>query len=263
MNNQKQSNRSKLKWLIFPAIGLIGIAVVFGLIDWAKSTNGGICGTSDYKVVIDIIPPNDSPTVSCNDTEVFYYCTDSLHPILYWNYSDPEDSAQAAYWIQIDDNSDFSSLIKDTGWIDSSSDSFATTGINFSWDTTYYWRVKVKDDEGGESDWSSNCSFTTPLHAYPVVDFNWLPQAPNIEEEVRFFDQTTYYGGAAGASWSWTFLDANPSSSSFENPKTNFQTIGSKQVDLIVTDSDEYSCSDSDDVDVGFSLPEWKEIIPW
>ena len=227
-----------------------------GLHGWAWGSD--VVGWIDFsEVIVDI---NATPTVSCDRAE-FIYCVDSRHPILYWNYSDPESDPQEAYQVQADNDSNFSSPEDNTGWHNSSSTAYTTSAI-FSWNTTYYWRVQVRDSQGRESAWSDVCSFITPLHAYPEPDFSWLPEPPVPEEEVQFTDDTTYYN-SIGAAWSWAFQDANPSTSTGENPKTTFQNMGSKQVDLTATDSDGYSCSVSKAVRISLPLPEWKEIIPW
>ena len=206
---------------------------------------------------------NEPPSVSCNDNEVFVYCTDSKHPILYWSYSDPESNPQAAYQIQADNNSNFSSPEDNTGWHEISSTAYTCSG-NFSWNTKYYWRVRVRDSEGGESSWSSpSCDFSTPLHAYPEPDFNWQPERPAPEEETQFFDQTTYHN-STGSVWVWTFQDGDPSTSAEENPLIIFQSPGAKTVTLTVADSDGYSCpADPQTLNASLPLPKWKEIKPW
>ena len=220
--------------------------------NWSGFTEGGT-------VTIDL---NSPPTVTCNDSETFIYCVDSRHPILSWIYSDLDSDPQEFYRVQTDNNSNFSSLISDSNWIDSESVSYATTGINFNWNTRYYWRVRVRDDRGLESAWSSSCNFNTPVHAYPDPDFTWIPNRPLIEENVQFTDQTTYYGGSSGSIWSWTFEDGDPSVSSLENPVTEFNSSGQKAINLIVTDSSGFSCSVSDPINISFPLPKWKEVRP-
>jgi hypothetical protein len=261
MNKQNKFDR----YLGLLAILLL-IAVIVGVNFWvnkAKSSNGGICGTSNYKVTMTFQPVTNPPTVTCNDTEQWTYCTDSRHPKVFWTYFDADGNPQSAYWIQADNNSDFSSpLEEDTGWLSSAGTEYPTRG-NFSWDTSYYWHIKVRDSGGAESGWSSSCSFKTPLHAYPSPDFSKYPDVPVAGESVQFVDNTTYYGGSYGKAWSWTFTDGNPATSTLANPKVTFSSLGTKAVGLIVTDSADYSCPCSKSVGIGLPSPKWREIKPW
>ena len=121
-----------------------------------------------------------------------------------------------------------------------------------------YW-----DTDDLESDWTSGPSFTTPKHAYPTIDFSWAPEKPNAGELVQFTDQSTVFGGATKVSWSWTFQDGNPPSSSNQNATTTFTSAGQKTVTLRVTDSDGFSCQGQKTVNAQMPLPEWKEIPPF
>ncbi|MFH1308728.1 MAG: hypothetical protein ABIH51_01820, partial [Patescibacteria group bacterium] len=165
-----------------------------------------------------------------------------------------------AYNVQIDNNSNFSSLVHDTGWINSISSSFPTTGIIFDWSTVYYWRVRVRDSQGAESSWSSSCSYLTPLHAYPDPGFSHVPNSPVQDENVQFTDETIYYGGSTASLWFWTFETAGTSSE--QNPITSFDSSGPKVVTLQVTDSDNYTCSYSDTIKISFPIPLWREVRP-
>jgi len=221
-------------------------------------TDRGVCGSSNYKVLADV---NSSPSVSCNDAETWNYCSDSRNPTLEWNYSDPDSDPQESYQLQIDDNSGFPSPEIDTGEVFSSGTSYHPTGTTLNWNTTYYWRIKVKDDQGNWSDWCAlTCSFATPLHAYPEPDFTWVPANPSALEPVNFTDQTTFYNG--GNSWSWTFESAVPVSSVLQNPIATFSDHGNWDVTLQATDGDGFMCPITKMVNVAEPLPEWEEVKP-
>ena len=225
----------------------------------------------DYHGTI-CIEVNLSPSVSCNDTETWNYCSDSRNPTISWNYSDPENNPQESYWVQIDNNSDFSSPEINTGEVFSSSNSYHPSGATLDWGTTYYWRVRAKDTFDNWSDWSTpNCSFTTLDHAYPNVNFSWTPENPSVDEPVQFIDESTCYDDNINGSpctkpndsYDWNFENAVPSSSVLENPVATFSDPGKWQVDLTVTDSDGYSCPIFKSVDVNSPLPDyWREVIP-
>jgi len=224
-----------------------------------KDKAGNWSGFSyDGSVTIDL---NNPPFVSCNDIETWNYCVDSRNPTISWIYSDPDNDPQESYQIQIDNNSDFSSPEIDTGEISNSGTSYHPTGTILNWSTTYYWQVKVKDDKGTWSEWSSpNCSFNTVKHAYPDVDFSWSPRKPSTNESVQFTDETEFYNGANN--WFWTFENAVPASSVLQNPLATFSSPGNWEVKLEATDNDGYMCPITKTVDVNYPLPEWKEVIP-
>ncbi|MHA1743482.1 MAG: LamG-like jellyroll fold domain-containing protein, partial [Candidatus Heimdallarchaeota archaeon] len=70
-----------------------------------------------------------------------------------WTFNDPDaDDSQSAYRFQLDDNSDFSSPIIDTGKVSSSENSVAQALPSMV--GLYYWRVKTWDSQDAESDWS-------------------------------------------------------------------------------------------------------------
>ncbi len=203
------------------------------------------------------------------------YCSTPSH-YFSWTYSDGDDDDQERFEFQVDDNSDFGSPEVDRDYEDLSNPSPTTNNQTVTvaespgsdqigYNNTYYWRVKVYDEEGDDSGWVSGSSFTTGLHQYPTIDFSWSPENPSQDEDVLFTDQSTVYGGASKSSWSWTFEDGDPSSSSDQNPTVQFTSNGEKEVTLDVTDSDGLSCdnvSDPQTVGVQIPLPEWKEVTP-
>jgi len=243
----------------------------------AKDNAGNWSGYSyDGSVLVNI---NDPPTVSCNDTETWSSCVDSRNPALSWNYSDPDSDPQASYQVQIDNNSNFSSPEIDTGIVNSSSKTYQPTGTTLQWGTTYYWHVKVKDSYNNWSGYCSNCSFITPSHAYPNIDFNWAPQKPSAEENVRFSDQSTCYDDVITGSnctkpndsYLWNFIGPgtvnydDPLTPTLEFPVVSFSEPGVWNATLQVTDStpgNAFKCSTSKPFNVSYPLPEWNEIIP-
>lgn len=229
---------------------------------------GNLCQSkSNYKVTAIIAEINLPPTATCDDNETWNYCVDSRNPKLEWTYSDPDNvpvgtDPQSAYQIQIDTDSGFTAPITIDYTADpSSSNAYQPSGTILQWSTTYYWRIKVRDSNNNWSNWCSpTCSFTTPKHSYPEPDFTWTPQNPSANEPVQFYDQTSFHNG--GNSWYWTFESAVPPTSVLQNPVATFSAQGGWDVTLQATDSDAYSCSTFDTINVGLPLPEWKEVIP-
>lgn len=189
------------------------------------------------------------------------YCQSGPSAVFNWNFIDPGDN-QSAYQIQVDNDSNFSSPEIDSNKINSSSNAY-TVNLGLSYNTSYHWRLKVWDGQNTASNWISGISFATPKHAYPLINFQWLPDRPSVNELVQFVDQTTVFGGATKSSWSWTFPDGNPPTSSQQDPVIAFLSVGSKNITLRVTDSDGYSCVlQLPTPDIQQALPKWKEVPP-
>jgi len=243
--------------------------------------NTGVCTTSNYKVVVSPTLLNRVPEVTAT-SEIRNSCAWGTTPqvapglsvTLSWIYSDPDGDPQAAYEIWLDNSPSFSDP-KLNHLVDPSSASSYVLDLSqddnhdwlttLNWNTTYYWKVRVKDSMGNWSDWSNLDNFTTPAHAYPYPDFSWNPTSPSVNELTQFTDKSECYN-AAGlivpcSSWYWTFQDGDPATSNLENPKTKLTSPGTKQVTLTVADSIG-SCTDSKTVNIGYPLPKWKEIPP-
>jgi len=210
-------------------------------------------------------PPFNNPP-SANNLSVTQpdYCIITWPTAIFsWQFTDPDGDTQSAYQIQVDNNSNFSSPEVDTGKILSSSNFYATLPGALSYNTTYYWQLKVWDSKDLSSSWISGPSFTIPLHQYPSINFSWTPQIPLINENTQFTDQSTVYGGSTKSSWDWLFQNGNPASSAQQNPLVKFLSTGAKSVTLRVTDSDGFSCQAQKTINSQLPLPEWKEISPF
>lgn len=221
-------------------------------------------------------PCNNPPTatnLSVSEGDSSTYCGASAAHYFSWTYSDSDGDTESQFQFQVDNNSDFSSpevnrvysgLSNPSPTINNQTVTVAVSpgSDQIGYNTAYYWRVEVWDSRGGDSGWVNGGSFTTESHRYPSIDFNWSPQTPSAQEDVLFADQSTVYGGASKSSWNWGFTDGEPLTSTDQNPTTKFLSEGSKQVTLMVTDSDGYACSDSQTVNIQVELPDWREIIP-
>lgn len=205
--------------------------------------------------------PNELPSATNLKANLINGCIGNYYTFS-WTFTDPDGDSQSAYQIQIDNNSNFSSPEIDTGKIISSSN-YYTNSTPLSYNTTFYWRLKVWDSKNASSDWIIAPSFTTPKHPYPFVDFEWSPQNPTVNEEVQFIDKSEVYGGATKVSWYWTFQDGSPPNSRLQNPVAKFLSPGPKSVTLEVTDSDGYSCTKQKIINLRLPLPKWKEIQPY
>ena len=236
-------------------------------------------------VNLSVDPPNS------ND-----YCGITGYPPvrLRWQFSDPGDS-QSAYQIQLDTDSNFSNprgcpLSTDTEvpTAGQAGPDYSCLAQNLSWNTTYYWRLKVWDSQDTPSTWiyppsppgsptppSLGTSFDTISHAWPNPNFTFDDRVYSTGEVITFTDDshcykpdgTWYRCGTdeyAVTSYLWNFGDETTSSDKSATTTHAYNTADDYTVNLSVTD-DLGTCSwaNSVQVGVGLPLPEWKEISPF
>ncbi|XOB42001.1 MAG: PKD domain-containing protein [Candidatus Nealsonbacteria bacterium] len=224
---------------------------------------GGSISRSTTVTIITVIP-NQPPSATNLKVVQPDYCLSGPAAYFSWTFTDPDPGdTQSAYRVQVDNNSNFSKPEDDSGKVTSSSNSYATILGKLKYNNTYYWRLKVWDNKGLDSNWISGPSFSTPTHACPEIDFSWSPFKPSVNEDVLFVDQSTVYGGTTKESWFWTFQDGSPASSTEQNPTAKFPSTGEKDITLRVTDSDGFSCSRTKTLNSQLPLPIWKEIAPF
>jgi len=89
---------------------------------------------------------------------------------------------------------------------------------------------------------TGTASVTVVVYPVPDADFEFGPEPPitMLDPTVHFYDITT---GAPVTSWSWTFGDAQNSSSILQNPEFMYESQGSYQVQLSVSTVN--GCKDS------------------
>jgi len=239
-------------------------------------SNDDSCAASDYKVHGDInTPPTATALPAPNwsyDQACSYYARQAF---LRWEFSDPDpDSSQSAYQVIFDDDSDPTDPIIDSGKTLGSANQYSVGPDQLSYDTPYYWWVRVWDNYDVASDLvqynsvtdtdnddGNNLTFTTYKHEFPDVDFSWSPQNPSQGEDVQFTDNSIVYGGATISSWQWTVPeDATIDDATISAPTITFGSSGSQTVTLKVTDSDGYYCSETKQININVALPEWKEV---
>jgi hypothetical protein len=195
-----------------------------------------------------------------------------------WEFSDPDPGDTQAYFrVQVSTTRDFTSIVVDTGQTPGSGQGyvFSEPGKQLSFNQTYYWRVKVWDENGGSSGWiyppsppgsptppGSAVSFTTPLHPYPLVNFDWTPVEPQKGEITQFCstaqtpfctqNKSTCYNASqqpiscAGSTFNWIVAEpglnrfVEETSSASMNPRIEFYSSSPVQISLEIIDQSGY-----------------------
>lgn len=260
------------------------------------SNGSGVCpaaGTpiADYMVQTSFSfnqPPTVSEMIDPDTTENYCNIASGLGQVGFeWKYNDEDGDNETRFDIRVNDvnnveaggrevdqtrNSPACSDLDPGTAISCINTAGATVGIDLNYNTTYYWWVRVYDDQGNDSGWVAGPSFRTASHAWPWPDFTHAPQNPTEGEEVTFDDISTCYDAAnnpytceSGApTYFWDFGDGKSSSMKGDTVNT-YETAGSYTVTLSITDPTVGTCQGTGDspVEVTISLPEWEEITPY
>ena len=190
------------------------------------------------------------------------YCTSGPGGYIDWTYSDPSNSPQSAYEVQLSNTGSFNNPFYDSGKLDSSSKVFAIpTGV-LQFNTTYKARVMVWNSAGTASSWSNPTgSWKTPPYAYPQVIFTWSPQPPQKGVVTTFTDSTVFSDGKTnGHQFSWTFGDGVNSSQ--QSPAHTYTTTGTYTITETATDNANQSCTVQHALTIQKPIPYIKEVAP-
>jgi hypothetical protein len=264
-------------------------------------SNQGVCGTSNYKVVLGS-PPTATPLAPTAEYCLTLPGTGQVQ--FAWTYSDPEGTPQQAYHLQVATDSGFlnkgvdcivlqSVSSGETGTsqvnvVSSPSTDCALAKFQIGYGQAYYWRVKVQNSQGIWSDWAiydankdGPDSFTTPPHAYPRPNFlcnNNLCEdvTLGVGETVTFNDISTCYD-SSHASYSCKNNSSNWYQWDFNNDgvidcDSNIDTTCRGDVSTSYSQIKKYivklyitddvgTCDHFEEVPVGL-LPKWKEVAP-
>jgi PKD repeat protein len=238
------------------------------------------CATSNYFVATNL-SFNQPPYVSDLITSSPEYCNigSGLGQInLSFRYNDPDGDLQSQYQVQVQSTGG-------TPYVDCTVDAKVSNGTQESvairisqsptsqlcdlpsylgdvpFNTSLQWRVRVKDNQGNWSAWSSWIPFSTAPHPYPYVDFSWTPTRPAPGEIVQFNNLSQIFV-PGGPSFLWTFTNANPSTATTTNATTTFTLPGNQSVTLRVTDSSGYYCERTRTINV-FKPPYYFPLPPF
>ncbi len=273
-------------------------------------SNDSSCGVSNYKVAADINRPPSvtdmtAPNWSFKDARDN---NDALRAKLGWTFSDSDaGQSQYSYQIIVDDDSDPADPLFDSGEcfdfnnpvslpvkckIDNNNTNeffINSSDMSLNYDTSYYWWVKVSDDNIShkyssftqynnpqdtpiEADDGLPLTFTTYKHEMPIADFSFFPSNPSQDEEVKFTNESKVYLSSAPSTvidctndqctYEWTAPGANINDPATTTPIIIFTSAGNFTITLKVTDADGYYVSTSKIININAQLPIWKEVKP-
>jgi hypothetical protein len=146
--------------------------------------------TITYNWTASFSGPNQPPNAPTLDSPA----ADSRHTVgasltFTWTFSDPDGDSQSAYQFQLDDNSDFSSPLTDTGKTSSSNSSTSQTLPNTV--GLYYWRVKTWDSQNAEGSWSTGQSIIVDNLSFSNINVSGGTQNPTVSVTVKHeYDNT-------------------------------------------------------------------------
>ena len=114
------------------------------------------CEYMDSPSGLDIVNPRFSWIVEAVDTMAF-------------------GQRQSAYRIEVAADPKFNAFCWDSGWVESSQTQLVVyEGAPLASDRTYYWRVRVRDGKGVESEWSPAASWSTGLFEASDWTARWI-----------------------------------------------------------------------------------------
>ncbi len=151
-----------------------------------------------------------------------------------------------------------------------------------TYNTIYYWWVKVFDSKGADSGWKAGPSFFTDAHASPWPDFTLEPDPPVVDVSIQLcaveelglcdldvsvcYDINNEEVSCSGGTFFWDISDCDGifvggTSETFENPKVKLFSSG--EIILSIIDKDGFGpCVISKDIEPKLPYPDWKEIPP-
>lgn len=230
--------------------------------------------------------PEDYPPTA-NSLEIDYqdYCNVSESAgdgnVAYkWLYTDAEGDEEGAFDFQVDNNSDFSSPVinrevdglSNPSGTEHTQNTYVIVGggdNELSYNTRYYWRVKVYDTQGNSSEWTEGPSFETTAHPWPYPSFDVQPETPETGTEVDFIDNSVCYDDSlenddcadmTNTTYEWDF-DGDGVVESYKkgNATYTYEVVDEYEAKLTVSDN-VGSCATTKTLMATLPLPEWEEV---
>jgi len=263
--------------------------------------NESSCGTSDYRVLASFSSrPSATNLTAPNWSFAQAGQYGALQAKLGWIFNDADAGAsESAYQIIANTSNSISSPIFDSGkclgYNNPTNKCIIDIGvgqlpldsaITLTYNTPYYWWVKVWDntntsssltqynsdqDTPAEADDGSPLTFTTYKHEMPDVNFNQSPTSPAQGQDITFSDNSQVYLNAAPSApvncsealcdWEWSVVgDATIANPTASTTKIVVNSPGGVTVTLKVTDNEGYYTLFSKAININNQAPNWKEV---
>ena len=156
-------------------------------------------------------------------------------PTLQWNYSDADSNAQGQYRVQVDDNSDFSSPVIDTGNVSSSANNHTASTLG---NGQLYWRVTTQDGYNWSDNWSSGTSFRIDAAAPTDVSMT-IGTVTTDSIEVTGAGSDAHSGISAFTGYNYTRTGGSDSGAKGTTHTWTGLTANTEYTGLLVTVSDQ------------------------
>jgi len=101
-----------------------------------------------------------------------------------WTFSSPVGNTQQSYRVQIDDNSDFGSVVVDTGMVADELARSYTSNSGLAFETNYYWRLMLVDNNNSTTDWVVGDAFQTGSPSSDVLNSQAKEQEINLQTTI-------------------------------------------------------------------------------
>lgn len=209
---------------------------------------GNLSAISSQEVKIDWTSPSAIQTVNDGQAADASMTTNNSMLAANWTASSDANSDIANYWVAIGTAPGIADVVS---WTNNYWDTSASIGgLNLTTGTTYYVSVKAENGAGTFSSVVSSNGQTVVQPTNPPNASFLLQNTYVCSTDSLLFQNTSI----DGTSYLWTFQGGSPATSNLVNPKVQFPSSGSYQVQLVA-----YGPSTSDTVqqlvDVLVSLP--------
>lgn len=267
---------------------------------------GGGNGCTTYKIYISNLQIGHLSASNWNYSQA---CGGALLANLSWDLKSG-GSAPNGSWPKIDyqtgfqvivstNNSTTTGFIYDSGLQSGSAQSFEINKTNFpafTYDTNYYWWVRLRDQNNNWTEWyqfgatdghngpadtitdlgntyssPDAKTFKTYKHEFPSPYFTWSPYTVLVASSTEFTsipDSRYYISGTPQACsgsnclYLWTTNDTGALISNATSATTSitFFSVATTTVSLELRDTDNYFCSTSTALVINYDLPIWREV---
>jgi PKD repeat protein len=199
-----------------------------GNISYGKSIYHQYSDNGTYTITLNV-----TDNCSANDSIKKNITVLNTLPYVSFTFS-PENPTDLEYITFFDSSMDIDGYIVNWTW------DFGYGNISYGQNASHQYldnniylvTLTVIDNDGGVNETTKNI---TVLNVPPTASFTYVPQIPEINKTVQFFDKSTDLDGTV-VSWLWSFGDGNTSTQ--QNPLHNYTSFKAYMVTLNATDND-------------------------